>query len=45
MNDNPQQALKRLEQFVALSSVLTGFDENILAPPLDPTDPPSVMRG
>ncbi|MCY1035931.1 hypothetical protein OV207_31110 [Corallococcus sp. BB11-1] len=30
----------RMEQFVALSSVLTGFTTDTLAPSLDPTDPP-----
>lgn len=40
-NDSPSApAASRLDQFVALSSVLTGFTQDTLAPPFDPTDPP-----
>lgn len=36
----PTSAAQRLDQFVALSSALTGFTTDVLSPPLDPTDPP-----
>ncbi|NMO19858.1 sorbitol dehydrogenase [Pyxidicoccus fallax] len=40
MSSPPPSATSRLEQFVALSSALTGFTPDVLSPPLDPTDPP-----
>jgi hypothetical protein len=39
MSNSPTPST-RVDQFVALSSVLTGFTTDTLAPPLDPTDPP-----
>ncbi|WP_147444435.1 MULTISPECIES: sorbitol dehydrogenase [Corallococcus] len=39
MSNSPTPST-RMDQFVALSSVLTGFTQDTLAPQLDPTDPP-----
>lgn len=40
MSSPPASSASRLDQFVALSSALTGFTTNVLSPPFDPTDPP-----